>query len=112
MSVRNAVDKFLADPELSSQYNLTSYHREILRVIARYCDMQLHYCCCNQKDLAEECGMSHREFKNRIAELDQKKHKRDKGAYEFQGLGLIYSIGAGRGNKYRIGEVISGIANE
>lgn len=112
MSVRNTVDKFLASPELCDEYNLNAYHREILRVIARYCDMYLGYCCLSQKTLAKECGMSEREFRNLIAELDQKPHSRDKGKFKFHGIGLIYSVSSGRGTKHRIGEIITGISNE
>lgn len=110
MSIRNTVDKFLSDPALSSQYNLNSYHREILRVIARYCDMQLHYCCKNQYDLSIECGIGYRKCKDVIAELSQKTYMKNKK--QMKGLNLIYTTGHGKGNRYVIGESITGISNE
>ncbi len=110
MSVRNSVDKFLANPNLSAQYKLNSFHREILRVIARYCDMYLGYCCLSQEKIAIECGMSIRECKNLLAELSQLKFIRNKKSY--RGIGLIFKTNAGRGNRVRIGEIITGISNE
>jgi hypothetical protein len=57
------VSVFLRSKE-SKEFHLTAYHREILRVIANYLDMPYGSCFAKQINLAEECGMSVRQFRD------------------------------------------------
>lgn len=67
-SYSNQVATFLRS-SLSKKYNLNIYHRMILRVIASYLDMPYGSCFAKQITLAEECGMSPREFKRKSKDL-------------------------------------------
>lgn len=84
--------------EKSFEYLLTAYHREILRVVADYCDMPLGYCCVKQPKLAVECGMSRAELQRSIEYLIEKQ--------------LLHRATSGKLNRYRIGEKITGISND
>lgn len=80
------------------EYNLTIYHKMILRIIADYCDMPLNYCCVKQKNLAFECGMSERELRYGCLYLIEKN--------------LIHRVMKGKLYRYRIGEIITGFSND
>jgi hypothetical protein len=84
--------------EKSEIFELNSYHREILRVVADYCDMPLGFCCVKQHKLAVECGMSRAQIQKAIDCLIVKK--------------LLHRVINGKLNRYRIGQEITGIDND
>lgn len=53
---RTLVRKFIENH--AEDYNLKIHHFSLLRVIAEYCDMTLHYCCLSFSHLEKYSGMS------------------------------------------------------
>lgn len=84
--------------EISDNFELNAYHREILRVVAEYCDLPLGYCCLKQINLMKECGMQERHLRNCLNDLIT--HE------------LIHRVFKGKLSILRIGQVITGVSND
>lgn len=87
------VQRFIAS-EFSHEYELKPYDLVILFVIARYLDMPKSACFAKQKQLAKECRMSERFFRDRTIYL--------------QSLGLLHRIIRWKLYSYELGGVITG----
>lgn len=77
----------------SPHINLSASKRLILRVIADYIDMRLGKCMVKQSSLANECGISERQFRRNCDQLIYEK--------------LLFRYTDGKLYTYELGEILT-----